>query len=89
MPHFLVHIVLHGAKKGEAIKVEQALHAEGLTEQARLIDERGLAPTVVAPHSDKPPYGPGVAPEYRSDTKLKTVLKDAGVDTLDQYRKKR
>ncbi len=34
-------------------------------------------------------YGAGVAPGYRSDTKLKTVLKDAGVDTLDQYRKKR
>jgi len=33
--------------------------------------------------------GPGFAPGYRSDTKLRTVLKDAGVDTLDQYRKKR
>jgi hypothetical protein len=34
-------------------------------------------------------YGSGFAPGYRSDTKLKTVLKDAGVNTLDQYRKKR
>ncbi|MEA2919063.1 MAG: hypothetical protein QOJ15_11144 [Bradyrhizobium sp.] len=34
-------------------------------------------------------YGEGFASGYRSDTKLKTVLKDAGVDTLDQYRKKR
>ena len=34
-------------------------------------------------------YGPGFASGYRSDTKLKTVLKDAGVNTLDQYRKKR
>jgi hypothetical protein len=34
-------------------------------------------------------YGPGFAEGYRSDTKLRTVLKDAGVDTLDQYRKKR
>jgi hypothetical protein len=33
-------------------------------------------------------YGEGFAPGYRSDTKLKTVLRDAGVDTLDQYRKK-
>lgn len=33
-------------------------------------------------------YGPGFAPGYRSDTKLKTVLKNAGVETLDQYRKK-
>ena len=34
-------------------------------------------------------YGPGFASGYRSDAKLKTVLKDAGVNTLDQYRKKR
>jgi len=34
-------------------------------------------------------YGPGFAPGYRSDTKLRTVLKDARVNTLDQYRKKR
>ena len=34
-------------------------------------------------------YGPGFAPGYRSDTKLGTVLKDAGANTLDQYRKKR
>jgi hypothetical protein len=34
-------------------------------------------------------YGPGFAPDFRSDTKLRTVLKDAGVNTLDQYRKKR
>lgn len=33
-------------------------------------------------------YGPGFAPGYRSDTKLKTVLKDAGAQTLEQYRKK-
>ncbi|GEP59003.1 hypothetical protein [Reyranella soli] len=33
-------------------------------------------------------YGDSFAPGYRSDTKLKTVLKDAGVNTLDQYRKK-
>ena len=33
-------------------------------------------------------YGPGFAPGYRSDAKLKTVLKDAGVNTFDQYRKK-
>ena len=33
-------------------------------------------------------YGEGFASGYRSDTKLKTVLKDAGVNTLDQYRKK-
>lgn len=34
-------------------------------------------------------YGPRFAEGYRSDTKLKTVLKDAGVNTLDQYRKTR
>jgi hypothetical protein len=34
-------------------------------------------------------FGTGFAEGYRSDTKLRTVLKDAGVDTLDQYRKKR
>ena len=34
-------------------------------------------------------HGPGFAPSYRSDTKLRTVLKDAGVNTLDQYLKKR
>ena len=34
-------------------------------------------------------YGAGFAEGYRSDTKLGTVLKDAGVNTLDQYRKKR
>lgn len=33
-------------------------------------------------------YGEGFASGYRSDTKLKTVLKDASVNTLDQYRKK-
>ncbi len=34
-------------------------------------------------------YGPDFASDYRSDTKLGTVLKDAGAATLDQYRKKR
>jgi hypothetical protein len=34
-------------------------------------------------------YGPSFAEGYRSDTKLKTVLRDAGVNTLDQYRKKK
>jgi hypothetical protein len=34
-------------------------------------------------------FGQGFAAGYRSDTKLRTVLKDANVDTLDQYRKKR
>lgn len=33
-------------------------------------------------------YGDDFANGYRSDTKLGTVLKGAGVDTLDQYRKK-
>ena len=32
---------------------------------------------------------PNFAPNYRSDTKLGTVLRDAGVRTLDQYLKKR
>jgi hypothetical protein len=34
-------------------------------------------------------YGPSFAPEYRSDTKLRTVLKDNGVDTLSQLLKKK
>ena len=32
--------------------------------------------------------GPRFNEGYRSDTKLRTVLKDAGVNTLDQYRKR-
>lgn len=34
-------------------------------------------------------YGEGFAPGYRSDAKLRTVLKSEGVDTLDQLLKKR
>ena len=34
-------------------------------------------------------YGPEFARGYRSDTKLGTVLKREGVETLDQLRKKR
>jgi hypothetical protein len=33
-------------------------------------------------------YGPEFAPGYRSDTKLGTVLKEEGVRTLDQLRKR-
>jgi hypothetical protein len=33
--------------------------------------------------------GPEFAPGYRSDTKLKTVLKDNGVETLNQLRKRK
>jgi hypothetical protein len=33
-------------------------------------------------------YGRNFALGYRSDTELRTVLKDAGVRTLDQYRRK-
>jgi hypothetical protein len=33
-------------------------------------------------------YGEGFAPGYRSDTKLETVLKKEGVETLDQLLKK-
>ena len=33
-------------------------------------------------------YGPDFAKGYRSDTKLGTVLKKEGVDTLDQILKK-
>jgi hypothetical protein len=33
-------------------------------------------------------YGKNFALGYRSDTELRTVLKDAGVSTLDQYRRK-
>jgi hypothetical protein len=33
-------------------------------------------------------YGQNFASGYRSDTKLGTVLKDKGVDSLDQLRKK-
>ena len=32
-------------------------------------------------------YGQNFAPGYRSDATLKTILKDAGVETLDQYRR--
>jgi hypothetical protein len=31
MPHFILHVVLHGAKTGEAMKVEQALLIEGFS----------------------------------------------------------
>jgi hypothetical protein len=34
-------------------------------------------------------YGDSFAPGYRADTKLGTVLKKEGVDTLDQLLKKR
>jgi hypothetical protein len=34
-------------------------------------------------------YGPGFASDYRSDTKLGTVLKDKGLDTLDDLLRKR
>lgn len=34
-------------------------------------------------------YGQSFASGYRSDTKLGTVLKDTGVETLDQFLKKR
>ena len=33
-------------------------------------------------------YGPGFAPGYRANTKLGTVLKREGVETLDQLLKK-
>ena len=33
-------------------------------------------------------YGQNFAPGYRADTKLKTILKDAGVSALDQFRRK-
>ncbi len=33
-------------------------------------------------------YGKNFALGYRSDTELRTVLKDAGVKTLDQFRRK-
>jgi hypothetical protein len=33
--------------------------------------------------------GPEFASDYRSDTKLKTVLKGNGVETLNQLRKKK
>jgi hypothetical protein len=33
-------------------------------------------------------YGKNFALGYRSDTELRTVLKEAGVTTLDQYRRK-
>jgi hypothetical protein len=33
-------------------------------------------------------YGPEFAPGYRSDTKLGTLLKNGGVRTLDQLRKR-
>jgi len=33
-------------------------------------------------------YGKNFALGYRSDTELRTVLKDAGVRTLDQFRRK-
>jgi hypothetical protein len=31
MPHFLLHVVLHGATRAEALKVEQALLVEGFS----------------------------------------------------------
>jgi len=31
MPHFILHIVLHGAKSDESVKVEQALLVEGFS----------------------------------------------------------
>jgi hypothetical protein len=34
-------------------------------------------------------YGQGFAPDYRSDAKLGTVLKQEGADSLDQLLKKR
>jgi hypothetical protein len=34
-------------------------------------------------------WGDNFAAGYRADTKLRTVLKREGVDTLDQLRKKR
>jgi hypothetical protein len=34
-------------------------------------------------------YGEGFAEHYRSDAKLRTVLKGEGVETLDQLLKKR
>ena len=34
-------------------------------------------------------YGPGFAPGYRPSTKLGTVLKREGVETLDQLLKRR
>lgn len=34
-------------------------------------------------------YGSSFAAEFRSDTKLRTVLKDKNVDTLDQLLKKK
>jgi len=34
-------------------------------------------------------YGDGFSEDYRSDTKLRTVLKREGVETLDQLLKKR
>jgi hypothetical protein len=33
-------------------------------------------------------YGKNFALGYRSDTELRTVLKEAGVATLDQYRRR-
>ena len=34
-------------------------------------------------------YGPSFATEYRSDTKLRTVLRDKGVESLDQLLKRK
>lgn len=34
-------------------------------------------------------YGPSFASDYRSDAKLRTVLKDQGAQSLDQLLKKR
>ena len=34
-------------------------------------------------------HGPEFASDYRSDTKLGTVLKDKGVETLNQFLKKK
>jgi len=34
-------------------------------------------------------YGPGFAPDFRSDARLRTVLRETGASSLDQYLKTR